>query len=72
MAKIDINTESVNALNRLLDKDTLENYIDLLEEVIDDNLTESPDSDEEMRIAFDRVASLRSLSKLFTSLFKTL
>ena len=71
MATINLKKESIDILNRIMEPNFLENNIDLLEELIDDCLGDIPASDKELRQILDRVACLRSLSKDFSALLKS-
>lgn len=72
MAKIELSTDTIDALNDILSKDVLENNIDLMESIIDDYLMDAPSEDDEIRTSFDKIISLRMVSKQFSAILKTL
>lgn len=72
MSKINLSKATIEALNDLLDESVLENNIDLMEDCIDEFLSDIPTGDEESRQVLDRVASLRNVSKQFSTILKTL
>lgn len=72
MAKIELSPQTIEAINDILDKDTLLNDIDLMETTIDDYLMDIPDGGDEARQTLDRVASLRMFSKQLSTILNSL
>lgn len=72
MSKIELTPATIQALNSILNRDSLETYIDLMEGCIDDYLVEIPDDPEEASRTLEQVAALRRLSKELSALLKTL
>jgi hypothetical protein len=72
MAKIEMTKEAIEAINDILNKDLLDNYIDLINVVMDDYLFQIPDGQEEAKQILDNVASLRNLGKILEKLKNSL
>ena len=68
------NEQTLNLLSAMLDIDTLEAQIRLLEDVMDDYLDVSPDimSNEEAAHRLDVASNLRRMSKQFQDLKKSI